>query len=123
MPEITPLSEAAFVTLAMCEKTKKPYGITVDKGEFGLYKMVWSFKIDYEKAQREGYDRIKVSGGIVEDANFPGCPYCESKHWYSCNNCHTIICYHGQSHVSCPKCGCKGEITKVEKINIEGSAY
>ena len=40
--------------MAACERTKQPFGITVDKICSGQYKFVWAFKIDKEKAQREG---------------------------------------------------------------------
>ena len=100
MAEITPLSKDAFVTMAMCEECKKPFGITVDKVSNRLFKFVWSFKIDADKAHREGYDATPVRGDVTEDAR-----------------------YHGQSYVTCPKCGTSGEITSVEEIDIKGGSY
>ena len=123
MAEITPLSKDAFVTMAMCEECKKPFGITVDKVSNRLFKFVWSFKIDVDKAHREGYDATHVRGDVTEDARYPGCPHCGSKQWYICTNCSTIVCYHGQSYVTCPKCGTSGEITSVEEIDLKGGSY
>ena len=123
MSEITPLSKDAFVTMAMCEECKKPFGITVDKMSKGLYKFVWSFKINAEKAHREGYDVTHVKGEVIEDVNYKGCPHCGTKQWYICNNCGTIVCYHGQLNVTCPKCGTSGEITSVDEVEIKGGGY
>ena len=123
MAEITPLSKDAFVTMAMCEECKQPFGITVDKVSNGRYKFVWSFKINAVKAHREGYDTTHVSGDVIEDANYRGCPYCGTKQWYICTNCDTIVCHHGQSLVECPKCGMRGELTSVKEIDIKGGTY
>lgn len=73
---MTTLSNEAFAVMAACERTKQPFGITVDKICSGQYKFVWAFKIDKEKAQREGYGRTKVKGNIILDTEYPGCPYC-----------------------------------------------
>lgn len=123
MADITPLSKDAFVTMAMCEECKQPFGITVDKVSNGRYMFVWSFKINADKAHREGYDATHVRGDVTEDVNYPGCPYCGTKRWYICNDCGTIVCHHGQSFVTCPKCKTSGEITNVKAINIKGESY
>lgn len=76
---MTTLSNEAFAVMAACERTKQPFGITVDKICSGQYKFVWAFKIDKEKAQREGYGKINVKGNITLDTEYPGCPYCGEK--------------------------------------------
>ena len=40
--------------MAVCEEVKKPFGITVDYVGPRQYKFVWAFKIDKDKAHREG---------------------------------------------------------------------
>ena len=55
------LSNKAFAVMAMCEKTKEPFGITVDPRE-GCYAFSWAFKIKKEQAKREGYDKTHVRG-------------------------------------------------------------
>ena len=76
---MTTLSNEAFAVMAACERTKQPFGITVDKICSGQYKFVWAFKIDKEKAQREGYGKTNVKGNIILDTEYPGCPYCGEK--------------------------------------------
>ena len=120
---MTPLSDEAFAVMAMCSIAKKPFGITVDKIGFGQYKFVWAFNIDQEKAHREGYDSQTVHGGVTLDSNYPGCPHCGSKDFYTCGSCGCVVCYHGEEAVSCPKCGFSGTITKVDSIDLKGGGY
>ncbi len=67
---MTTLSNEAFAVMAACERTKQPFGITVDKICSGQYKFVWAFKIDKEKAQREGYGKTNVKGNIILDTEY-----------------------------------------------------
>ena len=55
------LSKNAFAIMAMCEKTKEPFGITIDPRE-GCYAFAWAFKIKKDQAKREGYDKTHVHG-------------------------------------------------------------
>lgn len=81
---MTGLSDKAFAIMAVCEESKKPFGITVDYIGPRHYKFVWAFKIDKDKAHREGYDENSVTGSVELDSNYPGCPYCGSKQFYIC---------------------------------------
>lgn len=120
---MTTLSNDAFAVTATCEETHKCFGITVDKVHSNLYKFVWSFKIDKEKAKREGYDQVKVRGGIILDSDFPGCPYCGEKRFVVCSSCQKFFCHHGQRHVTCPNCGSSGEISIVEQVDLKGGGF
>ncbi|WP_338337434.1 hypothetical protein [Marseilla massiliensis] len=70
---MTTLSDKAFAIMAVCEETKQPFGITVDYISPRKYKFVWAFKIDKDKARREGYDDNK---GSVRKA---GCNPCYNR--------------------------------------------
>lgn len=120
--EITHLSDKAFATLVICEKTKQPFGVTVDPVG-GKLKLVWAFKIDKEKAHREHFDATHVRGSIFLDKNFPGCPYCGSKEFVICGNCGANSCYHGQRMWTCPSCGNVGEVISVDSIDLEGGGF
>lgn len=120
--EITKVSDKAFAIIAKCDKTNKSFGITIDPNGKDL-KMVWSFKIDEAKAHKEGYDEKKVSGSLIPDTNFPGCPYCGTKEFIICNNCHSISCYHGDKYFKCPVCGISGEVIQVDSIDIKGGGF
>ena len=116
---ITPVSKEAFATLAVCEETRKTLAITIDpKGN--KLNFIWAFKIDREKAHKERFDSRHVRGTINYDKNFPGCPHCQARDFYICGSCGSIVCWHGQKHVTCPSCGNKGEIKMVESISLKG---
>lgn len=118
------LSEDAFAILAGCEEARgKTFGITVDKVSNGDWKLVWPFKIDRDKAKREGFTEKQISGQITLDPDYPGCPYCGSKEFYVCNSCGNVACYHGKEYVTCPHCGNKGQIISVEKVNLKGGGF
>lgn len=72
------LSNKAFAIMAMCETTKEHFGITVDPRN-GCYAFTWAFKIKKEQAKKEGYEQTHVSGKVMYDKDFNGCPYCGSK--------------------------------------------
>lgn len=117
------LSNEAFATLAICGKSKQHFGITVDSVSKNKFVIVWSFKIDEEKAHREHFDQTKITGSFEIDQDFPGCPYCGAKRLVVCQ-CGALICYNGEEKITCPKCGRIGTIKKVaEYISIKGGGY
>lgn len=116
---VTHISKKAFVTLAMCTKAQKPYGITVDP-QGNSMKFVWAFKLKEEQAKREGYDRQQARGAVNLDRDFPGCPYCGCKQFVFCGRCGTPCCYHGEEVVTCPKCGNTSRVETVESIELKG---
>lgn len=117
------LSKEAFVVTAICDESKKTYGITVDSEGLGQYVFHWAFPIDSEKAHREGYDVKSVHGSVSIDKNFPGCPYCGSRDFIFCGNCGSVMCYHGQRRSTCLKCGCSGEVSSVEGVDLKGGSF
>ncbi len=122
MTDITPISKEAFAVLAECEETKKPFGITIDPKGRNL-RFIWAFKIDKAKAKREGFTGKSVNGTISLDANFNGCPHCGTKRFYICDNCKTIVCWHGQEYVTCPHCHQSGTIYTAESFSLKGGGY
>lgn len=114
------LGKEAFAIMAICQKTKKHFGITVDVRN-SQYAFVWAFKIKKEQASREGYDQKHVCGSITFDADFNGCPYCEAKQFYICHNCGKVVCYHNESHIVCPHCNELGDnIATVDTVELSG---
>lgn len=114
---ITKISKAAFVITAICSRSKGMYGITVDKTSNG-HSLIWAFPINKQQATKEGFESTSIRGNIDTDVNYPGCPYCGSKQFYVCNNCKSVVCYHGEEHVICPSCGLHGDIIGVDKIDL-----
>ncbi|MCH5242883.1 MAG: hypothetical protein J1F67_10780 [Muribaculaceae bacterium] len=118
---MTPISDNAFVMTAICPKTKGHYGITVDRIMKNTYKMVWAFKINMDKAKREGYDSKKVTGSLQPDSEYPGCPYCKAHSLIFCG-CGAVFCWNGSNTVTCPKCGYHGGVGYSESISFQGGS-
>lgn len=72
------LSKEAFAITAMCEETKKPFGITVDSRQ-GCHAFTWAFKINSDQAKCEGYDKTNVRGAVMYDPLFPWCSHMNKK--------------------------------------------
>ena len=113
------LSKEAFAIMAMCEETKKPFGITVNPQQ-GHYAFTWAFKINSDQAKREGYDRKNVCGTVTYDSDFNGCPHCGAKQFYMCNQCKKVVCYHGKEVVTCPNCGNTSSLRIAESVDLSG---
>ena len=118
MEGLTPVSKKAFVVMATCSKTKKSYGITVDPIGKNIYRLVWAFKIDKDKASREKFDKTRVHGELETDDNFNGCPYCGCTSHFFCK-CGAITC-NDKDYFRCPGCGWKGEVNWGGEFDIVG---
>ena len=119
---MTPVSDKAFAVMAVCPEANKYYGITVDYLRKNAFKFVWAFKIDKDKAKREGYASQRVHGSVELDTEYPGCPYCKSKRFIFCS-CGTVMCWHGQRVVTCPSCGQTGEVSSVSSVDLHGGGF
>ena len=114
------LSKDAFAIMAICKKTKKYLGITVDLRN-SQYVFAWAFKIKKEQASREGYDKKHVYGSVIHDSNFNGCPYCGSFQFYFCHHCGNVSCYHNEKRFKCPHCNEIGyNIGVVDTVELSG---
>lgn len=116
------LTDKAFAIMAICPESMKYYGITVDEVRRNAYKFVWSFPIEKDKAHREGYDSKSVHGSVEMDVEYPGCSYCHSKQYIFCS-CGSVMRWHGQKVVRCPKCGQSGEVTMASSFDLHGGGY
>lgn len=113
----------ANVVMAKCTHSKQPFGIRVEKIN-GVWHCTWAFKINEKAARNEGYDAVKVSGRIDMDDEYPGCPYCGAKGWFSCGNCGNLTCYSGESKVvTCAWCGNKAECEVATDFDLRGGGY
>lgn len=120
---MTTLSNEAFAVMAACERTKQPFGITVDKNSSGQYKFVWAFKIDKEKAQREGYDKTNIKGNITLDAEYPGCPYCGENDTLFAHHAISFSATIDKSMLHVPTAEQVGHVVSVEQVDLKGGGY
>jgi len=99
-----------LIITAQCSKARSRMGIRLEEKSHQLWVADWAFKIKEHVAIKEGYDKTRVDGQFVFSAEFPGCPYCESKSFVLCD-CKNLICYETMStSFKCPKCGLSGTV-------------
>jgi len=113
----------ATVVLARCTKSKKLYGMRVEK-RGNDWVRTWAFPIDEQKAKHEGFEANKVSGSMNAVDDYPGCPYCGQSGFVQCGGCDKISCWSNESNkFTCPWCGNSGEVQKAENFNVKGGGY
>ena len=66
----------AKVLIFRCTRGKQPYGVRVQRMEDGDWWRTWAFKINFQVARDEGYDRNQIQGNLYATDEFPGCPHC-----------------------------------------------
>lgn len=112
----------AAVVVAKCSKGKRTYGIRTQKMEDGDWWRTWAFPIDEKRARKENYDQTKIQGNLYCTEDYPGCPYCGTKGFVLCGNCHKISCWNGETSLTCPWCGSKLEeiSAATKKFDLSG---
>jgi len=80
----------ANVILAKCSTHNQSFGIRIEKRNSDWVR-TWAFKIDEDKAKREGFDVTPITGSLMEVDYFPGCPYCKTFGFVVCN-CGKMSC-------------------------------
>jgi len=114
----------ATVVIGTCQKHKQVFGIRAEKVKKEWH-FNWAFPMDARTAKRERYDTTIVSGNILLDDEYPGCPYCKDNGFVHCGNCGKISCWDRKTmKFKCPVCGSKGEIAYADSFdNISGEGY
>jgi hypothetical protein len=111
----------AVIAVCKCCQSKKLYGIRFEK-EVRDWKYTWAFPLSEKAALKEGFDKTRITGALIEGEEYPGCPYCGSKGFFLCG-CGHLNCWNGQGHTAtCQWCGASGELTGgIDSINISGN--
>lgn len=116
------ISEAVVVT-ARCQHTKKLFGIRVEKRSDRTWFCNWAFPLSEQSAENEGFGSTPVSGNVVCDVTYPGCPYCRAGTWCVCGGCGRLNCYGNETVVQCAWCGARGETSLSEAFELRGGGY
>jgi hypothetical protein len=113
----------AKVVLCKCPETKKTFGIRIEERGTDWVR-TWAFKIDEDKAKREGFDTTKSSGTMHSLEEYPGCPYCGTYSLAQCS-CGRIFCWSKKTtgQTICPWCGQTGEYRTAEKLDVQGGGF
>jgi len=107
------------IILAKCNNFNKTFGIRMEESDGTVWKGTWAFPIKESTAHKEKYDKNTIHGSINFDPSYPGCPFCEAKNIFLCNNCNSVSCYDGKSKiVTCPTCHNRGRVEGfIERLN------
>jgi hypothetical protein len=112
----------ANVLLCKCGK-KHTFGIRVEK-RGGDWVRTWAYKIDEERAKREGFDTVNISGSFNAAPEYPGCPYCGEK-GFACCHCGKLNCQSGLKNngggiwtLTCNWCGAEDVYTFINKVDV-----
>jgi hypothetical protein len=113
----------AKVVVVKC-KCQKLYGMRVEQ-RGNDWAVTWAFPVNEKIINGEGYsiDDSKITGRIILDDNYNGCPYCKTKSVIHCTSCDRVSCSYGTDTVECYWCHMKGKIVHSEKITLNGGAY
>ena len=114
----------ATVIMAKCKNSKENFGVRAEQ-QGSTWVFTWAFKISDKVAANEGYDTTNVSGVISLNADYPGCPHCESMGFTQCGSCKKIACYRGnEGKVTCPHCGNTANVSSAKSFDdIKGGAF
>lgn len=104
----------ANVILMKCPESNKIYGVRIEEYEGDWYR-TWAFPLDGKRAEKEGYDKVKITGNLYPADEYPGCPYCKSVKFIKCTSCGKLSCWNEKESICCPWCGMKGKIVTIKK--------
>jgi len=116
----------ATVVLGKCSKTKKLFGMRVEK-QGGKWIRTWAFPIDEQAAKNEGFaaNKVSISG---QENDYPGCPHCKDGGFTLCC-CDKVGCSGGTKREGskqfylCPWCNQNIEVQTAEVIDVKGGGY
>ena len=97
------MKKEANVILAKCKKDQL-YGIRIEKRENDWVR-TWAFRLQEEMAEKEGFDKVQLTGSFYTDDDYPGCPY-------------------GSDRVVCNWCGAGGRASRDDSaMDVTGGGF
>ena len=112
------------IVLSKCSVHNGTFGIRIER-KGGNWFRTWAFKINEERAKREGYDKTSATGSFAASPDYPGCPYCGEKRSFIRCNCGKMSCWkEGQKSGVCHWCEKKIEnIVTRESFDFTGGEF
>lgn len=116
----------ATVLLFKCDKSKKSFGVRVEKTKTNDWIRTWAFPVDEMAEKNENYAAQQVSGTLDETSDYPGCPYCKSNGFVKCGTCHKISCWNigvDDNVFTCQWCGVSGGVKTADSFDVSGNSF
>lgn len=116
----------ATVILFKCDKSRKSFGVRVEKEKNNDWGRTWAFPVDDKTEKNENYAQQKVVGNLYYTEEYCGCPYCKTTGFMMCGKCKKITCYDDDRGgiSTCQWCGQECKIsTATDKFNVSGTNF
>ena len=108
----------ARIAVCKCGEAKKTYGVRFERFGEG-WKSTWAFPLEESSARRQGYEDTELKGNLFLDNKYPGCPYCHTRSFIVCDDCHKLNCNIGDSELfTCEWCGIEGVLSDYEGSGV-----
>jgi len=93
----------AIVLLAKCQHSSEEFGIRCEEQD-NHWMADWAFAISGHAAARERFADNQLTGMLIMEINYPGCPHCFATSIVLCP-CGRITCHKPQADSAwCPWC-------------------
>ena len=102
-------------------QAEEAFSIRFEK-QGSAWKYNWAFPVHEKTALRENYDQTKITGALIEEEEYPGCPYCGTRGFFYCS-CGKLNCWNGRKRIAtCNRYSTTGELSAgIDSINITAS--
>ncbi|MBP7935815.1 MAG: hypothetical protein KA354_14300 [Phycisphaerae bacterium] len=102
-----------MMVMARCAGSKQGFGLKFKRKWWNKWVAIEAFPLAEAVTNRGGYGQAAITGSIVLDSPFQGCPYCGNPNIFRCG-CGKVFCWDGKSRiVTCPWCGQTGELSGI----------
>lgn len=109
----------AHIILCKCAKVHKFYAMRTEEAPDDKWNINWAFALSDKIIKAEKYEETTIKGYFNLTKDYPGCPYCGNKNFFSCGICKKLTCWDGITKtVECAHCGKISEINgTISKLN------
>lgn len=114
----------AIVLPAKCKKNSALFGIRAEQIET-IWSFTWTFPLIERTSENEHLADNKVSGNVMFDHDYPGCPHCGNPGIVVCGNCGRTSCVEMDAReFKCPWCHASGKLNFTNSVEgIKGGGY
>ena len=122
---MSPKPNRAVVVTARCSRSKDAlFGIRSEEVLPDIWFCNWTFAIDKDLADREGYAVETIRGTVdIDDKRYPGCPHCRDTGFYECAACARLCCWDRKTEImTCAWCDTKVKLEggRIDSLNAGG---
>ena len=112
----------ARIIICKCSSCKKVFGMRTEETGYRQWMVNWAFPISDKRVKSEKYDLNRIEGSFSLASEYPGCPYCGNRSFFSCGKCGKLTCWDSNTvEVTCSYCGVIDKISgTISSIDVGG---